>query len=278
MRRITHLSLSATLPALFSTVLLMAGMLPVSAVRAVELQNEIIYSARATELAPVIAPMAAPEGGVTVYQDQLIIRSTPEKIALIRDTLKKLDRPLKNLRVSVRYLQEQSESRRSIGADGRVRIGNGDVSGRVNVQAGDSQRQSQRRNEYGITASEGSTVFVATGQDIPVLSVVSAGMNGNGAVIGNSYVPVQSGMEVTPRLQPDGHVMLAIRFRQAEADRRGIINSASTETQIQASLGQWTPLSQVTQSVEVSSSGLTSQSQQQKSSRAPLEILVEEAP
>lgn len=274
MRRITPLSLSA----IFSAVLLLAAMLCLPAAQAVELQNEIIYSARATELAPVIAPMAAPEGGVTVYQDQLIIRSTPEKIALIRDTLKKLDRPLKNLRVSVRYGQEQSESRRNIGADGRVHIGNGDVSGRVNVQARDDQRQSQRRDDYSITASEGSTVFVATGQDIPVLSVVSGGMNGNGAVIGNRYVPVQSGMEVTPRLQPDGHVMLAIRFRQAEADRRGIINSASTETQIQASLGQWTALSQVTQSVEVNRSSLTGQSQQQKNSRAPLEILVEEAP
>lgn len=239
------------------------------------LQTDIVYSSRATELAPILNPMAAPEGGVTAYQDQLLIRSTPEKIALIRDTLKKLDRPLKNLRVSVRYRQTQSESRRDIGAKGQVRIENGDVSGRVVAGAQDRQRQSQRDSNYSITASEGASVFIATGQDIPVLSVIPGQ---NGTVIGNQYVPVQSGMEVTPRLQPDGHVMLAIRFRQAEADRRGIINSASTETQIQASLGQWTALSQVTQSVEVSSSGLASQSQQQQSSRAPLEILVEEAP
>jgi type II secretory pathway component GspD/PulD (secretin) len=273
MRRIMHFFSTASL-----TALLLALVLPMPSAQAVELQNEIIYSARATELAPVIAPMAAPEGGVTVYQDQLIIRSTPEKIVLIRDTLKKLDRPLKNLRVSVRYRQDQEESQRNIGADGRVRIENGDVSGRVNVQAQDRQRQSRRSNDYSITASEGSAVFIATGQEIPVLSIVQGNNINGGTVIGHPYVPVQSGMEVTPRLQPDGHVMLVIRFRQAEADHRGIINSASTETQIQASLGQWTALSQVTQSVEVSSSGLASQSQQQKSSRTPLEILVEEAP
>lgn len=242
---------------------------------AVELQTEIIYSLRADELLPVITPLAGPEGSVSVYRDQLIIRATAQNLDVIRDTLTKIDRPLKNLRISVRRQQQQSESSQDIGAQGEVHIRNGKVSGHINAQADTSQRQSRSNNSYSITASEGAAVMIATGRDVPSLTVVS---NAGSTVFSQQYIPVQSGMQVTPRLQADGQVILSMSFRQATLNSgRGVIYSEATQTQIRTRLGQWTPLSQIESSISITGSGQASPYQQQGSSSTPLEILVEEA-
>ncbi|MDI1302976.1 MAG: hypothetical protein PSX71_13810 [bacterium] len=256
------------------------GLLASPCAKADEAQTEIIYSTRAAELAPVLAPFAEPEGSVSAYQDQLIIRATPAKLATIRDTLKKLDRPLKNLRISVRRQQQDSSSRKTIGANGRVHIRNGDVSAGISVRADEENEQSQGSGRYSISALEGATVFIATGSDIPVLTVSSTR---NGTVTGNGYVPVESGMQVTPRLMPDGNVMLDIDFRQASlANQRGVINRDTTQTRLQIPLGRWTALSNIDQSrsssVNTSSFGLPARQQESRSSSTPLEILVEELP
>lgn len=256
---------------LFLALLFLPALSP--AASAQDLQTEIVYSTRADELAPLLSAMAGPDGSVAAYRDQLIIRATPDKLPLILDNLKKLDRPLKNLRVTVRRQATQNSSQRELGANGKVRIQNGDVSGRVDVRAQDQQRQSSGSNEYSVTATEGSSVLVNTGSDVPYLTVSASGN------LGQQYVPVQSGMQVTPRLQPDGRVLLDVRFQQAElANRQGMVNREGTQTQIQSVLGQWTALSNIEQSVQVSGSGIASQYKQQSSSRIPLEIRVEEVP
>lgn len=257
--------------------LLLPGLVITNA-QAEDTQTDIIYSTRAAELAPVLAPFAEPEGSVSAYQDQLVIRATPAKLATIRDTLKKLDRPLKNLRISVRRQQQGSSIRKTIGAKGQVEIRNGDVSARISARADEENEQSQGSGRYSISALEGATVFIATGSDIPVLTV-----SRNGTVTGNGYVPVESGMQVTPRLMPDGNVMLAIGFQQASlANQRGVINREATQTQLQVPLGRWTALSSIDQSssssVNTSSFGLPARQQESRSSSTPLEILIEELP
>lgn len=239
------------------------------------LETDIIYSTRTHELQPLLADLAAPEGSVGVYRDQLIIRATPDKLELIRDTLKKIDRPLKNLRISVRRQQQQSQHSRETGVRGKIGWHDNEARGRIVLDAEDDRSQRRDSNSYSITALEGSTVFIATGTEIPTLSIVSVG---NGLVIGNQYVPVQSGLQVTPRLQPDGHIVLSIHFQQAELAAGGGIASDTTQTQIQARPGQWTPLSRIEQSLQRQGSSLTKRHQQWETSSLPLEILVEEMP
>ena len=266
------------LASLLKTVLLMASLTP--AANAEDSQTEIIYSTRAAELVSVLAPFAQPEGSVSAYQDQLIIRATPAKLTLIRDTLKTLDRPLKNLRISVRRQQQGTSSSKNIGAKGDVRIRNGDVNADVRVRAREENSHSQGSDRYSISAVEGSTVFIATGSDIPVLTATSTT---SGTVVGNQYVPVQNGMQVTPRLMQDGNVMLAVDFQQASlGNRRGMINRERTQTQMQIPAGHWTALSQIDQSrsssVSSSSVGVPGKQQESRSSSTPLEILVEVLP
>lgn len=268
------------LASLWRTLMPMPLLIPLLAstnANAEETQTNIIYSTRAAELAPVLTPFAEPEGSVSAYQDQLIIRATPAKLATIRDALKKLDRPPKNLRISVRRQQQSTSRSKTLGANGKVQIRNGDVSARISVRTDEENEQSQGTDRYSISAVEGATVFVAAGSEIPVLAVSSTLIDN---MTGNQYVPVQSGMLVTPRLMPDGKVMLAIDFQQAAiANYRGVISREATQTQLQIPLGRWTVLSQLDQSrsssVNTSSFGIPVNQQESRSSSTPLEILVE---
>src|SRR6218665_288458 len=131
-----------------------------SLLHAQDLQTEIIYSTRANELAPIISGMAGPEGGATAYRDQLIIRATAEKMPLLLQHLKQLDRPLKNLRVTVRRQLTQDSSSRALDASGNVRIENGSVGGNFDIKAKDNKNQRRSTDEYSITASEGSSVMI----------------------------------------------------------------------------------------------------------------------
>lgn len=241
-----------------------------------ELQTEIVYSTRVNELAPIITGMAAPEGGATAYRDQLIIRATPEKMPLLLEHLKQLDRPLKNLRVTVRRQLTQASSSRALDADGNVRLENGNVSGNVDITARENQNRRSSNDEYSITASEGSAVMIHTGSDIPYLTVINS--NTQMTALGQQYVPVQSGMQVTPRLQPDGRVMLDISFQQAAPGHSGNIRREGTQTQLQTRLGEWTTLSGIEHSVSMQGSGIASQYRRESKSSRPLEIRVEELP
>jgi type II secretory pathway component HofQ len=240
-----------------------------------EPRTEIIYSTRADELQPVLAPLAEPDGQVSVYRDQLVIRATPEKMAQIRALLEKLDRPLKNLRISVRRQQEAHSSSSGITGRGRVAVRDGKAGGRIDLQAGQQQDSTQGETRYSLMAREGDTVFISTGTDIPVLSVARSGKDR--IVAGQVYVPVHSGVEVTPRLQPDGRAVLDISVQQAEVGRAGI-QREQTQTVLAVRLGEWTPLSRIEHSASGQQSGPAGRRQWQSHSSVPLEILLEELP
>jgi hypothetical protein len=241
-----------------------------------EMQTEIVYSHRADEIAPLLASLAAPEGTVTAYKDQLIIRAPAEKMPVLLDSLKQIDRPLKNLRISVRPQQTISAYGATVGAQGHLKIQGRQIAGGVDIHAQAQEAQKIRQDYYSVTTTEGASVQIATGSVQPSLTVINS--NTQMTAFGQAYVPAQSGMMVTPRLQPDGRVMLDIRFQQQASERKGSIQSASVQSQIQTRLGEWTPLSTIEQSIRVAGSDMARQSQRRSQSSMAIEILVEELP
>lgn len=250
--------------------------LSLTKVLAEELQTEIIASHRASELVSILAPMAAPEGSVSVYQDQLIIRAIPARLKLIRDTLATLDRPLKNLRISARYQQTTARQSRGAGINGNVIIQNGHTGGSARIHAEDRDERRQDNSQYSITALEGSSVQIATGQDVPYLSVIH--QTPHQTVMGREYIPVQSGMFVTPQLQADGNVVLEISFQQADSGRSGTISRDATTSRVLLTPGQWTKLSSIDQNLDQQGSNIGQHYRQQQQSQNPLEIRIDVLP
>ncbi|MCD6061696.1 MAG: hypothetical protein K0S16_2007 [Moraxellaceae bacterium] len=204
-----------------------------------------------------------------------MIRATPEKLAEIRAVLEKLDRPLKNLRISVRRRATASTEGSGVTGRGRVTVRDGKAGGRVDIRAGSDSRNTQDEQRYSIAAIEGETVFIATGSEIPV-PVVSSTPRGE-ILAGPVYVPAQSGFEVRPRLQPGGSVLLEVTVQQAEPGP-GAIRREVTRTQVQARLGAWTTLAGIEREESLRQEGLSGRVERQRHSSVPIEILVEELP
>src|SRR5690348_2631675 len=76
----------------------------------------------AEQVIPVLRPLVEPGGALTGQYNQLIVRSSPENLAQIRQVLDSIDRPQRRLMVSVRF-DNTADSARS-GIDGGVRISN----------------------------------------------------------------------------------------------------------------------------------------------------------
>lgn len=237
----------------------------------------VIPSARADELVPILAPMAAPEGGVSVWQDQLIIRATPEKLARIRETLRAIDKPLRNLTVHVRHAGIEAKRQQSFGAEGSVVIRNGHAGGRLEIQADDRHMKERHQSEYSMRALEGSTLFIATGTDVPVITFAH-GPEGTGFTQG--YVPVQSGMRVTPRILPDGMVLLTVDFQEASLSMSppGAINRSGASSQLKIRADEWTVFGNISSREFQQQSGVFGHSRISTSRHAPLEIKVDVDP
>lgn len=243
---------------------------------AADIELAIIPSDRADELVSILAPMVAPEGSVSAWQGQLIIRATAEKMALIKSSLDTLNKPLRNLLVQVRRRGTVASSQQSLGAAGRVVIRDGDVSGNVTIRAGDEQTQQQNQSAYSVRAIEGSTLFIATGSDIPVVTYAY----GPGGSVTQEYVPVQSGMMVTPQLLADGTVLLAVAYQEASMSPvgHGVINRSGVASQTKLNLNEWTPFGAISAQESRQQSDVASRSRQSSTVNVPLEIRVEVLP
>lgn len=260
------------MPRLLHCLLLLCWLAPPASAAVLEI--DVLHSNRAAELQPVLAPLAAPEGHVSVYQDQLVVRATPEKLALIRDTLRQLDRPLQNLRISVRRAAQADSRREGVAARGEVDLGQDRPSARLRVEAGRQRTQAQRQQHYAITAQEGSTVFIASGSEVPVLQLATT--PAGTIVAGTVHVPVQSGFRVTPRLQPDGYVQLEIEVEQADLGPGRTLRREALGTRLRVPPGSWVPLGSTAFSETVH--GNAGRQTQSRTLQAPLEVLVEPLP
>ena len=178
------------------------------------------------ELVAIVRPLVPAPGSVSVVDNQLVINSTPNKIAQIKRMLAKVDRPPKNLMVTVRY-----------GVKGEIPEGE-DADRRLHT------RYSTERVRDSLRARvlEGHEVFVTTGESVPVASNSRAlfGVGVIAAVPGVEYRDVSSGFYLRPRLN-GRRVTIDVFAHRAQLSRwgGGRIDSQETATLISGFLGEW---------------------------------------
>lgn len=251
--------------------LLLGSLLLASAgLQAAPTEIRVVPSNRAAELLPILSPLVGPDGSVSAYQGQLIIKATPEKQRELESLLKQLDRPLRNVMISVRRTGSESSSERGINTDARISYpGNS----RIRIGVKDNN---QTRNDNSVHSSrtlENTATLIDTGEAIPV-PVISHGPGGT--TIGSSYQDVMRGFEATPQILPDGRVRLEIRYRYENAQARSrVINSQSADSVLMVSPGQWQSMGGVSESSSSTQSGILSRETRQSQRELPLEVKVD---
>ncbi len=249
----------------------------------------------AEKVAPLVQDLLGSGDSISVYKNKIIIRTDRANHIEIQRILDEVDRPPRNLLVSLRRSDQHQTTARGVetSADyvednSGVRVERGEGDNNVVIYRGSS---TDRRVEMRVmprnsisTASDGSVHqvrvlegeegYISLGQEAPVREQI---VTMNGVSSTTHYKPVTSGIYVVPKLQRD-KVYLEISSHSQKMkgnNAQANIEVSTLNTVISAPLGLWTPLGGVDQGVKQSSSGIMYSTRKQGQQDLGYEIKVD---
>ncbi len=253
-----------------------------------EMQIFDLHFRRADEVIPVLQPLLDPGDALTGTDDKLFVRAGPAALARIVQALEVVDRPQRQLLITV----GQGRVTELAAADvrGSATVSSGDVSVGVNRPPGTDtsaqivvagrRQQADLHNVSSVRAIEGMEAYVAVGQQIPFTSTdVAQGWGGAVVQTSTTYRDVSTGFYAIARLNGD-LVTLSISPRQQSYDRAlgGTIHTAGTDSTVMARLGEWVELGAVRESGSSSGGGLLAWGRHTEQSQYSVWLKVDESP
>jgi type II secretory pathway component GspD/PulD (secretin) len=217
----------------------------------------------AAEVMPILQPMLAPEGSISGFQGQLVVRTTPANLNEIKSMLAGLDTAPRQLVITVRQEAEGSRSRSaaeasgSVGGDhgrvtvpgspdprgGNVVLRNGDDT--VRLRALEESGELSERGTQSVRVMEGREAFLRIGQLAPVRErqvqrSVVGGRVVEQVVETTQYREAASGIYVLPRVAGERVTLDISAQREALArSPQGSISTQGVVTTVSGRLGEW---------------------------------------
>jgi type II secretory pathway component GspD/PulD (secretin) len=202
----------------------------------------------ARELAPIVQSMLSPDGSVTVSErvNSLVIVDSPDAIQRVRAYLDQFDKPLKQVRIRVRFYEQRSGEAGSVSARGRV---SGDdwhaaAGGRrkdgADISVEEGRRQRANFSEHAVIATAGQAAYIIAGKEIPyhdswpdLSRRYGSGVN---TVV---FQVIETGFEVTPTIFQDS-VLVRIVPRMAYGDDKdAVVRFYGAQTEVTVPFGRW---------------------------------------
>lgn len=261
-----------------SVLLLLVLLLPVSLTQATDEQVNEIYETYlpAEKLVPVLQPMLGPEDRITPFRNKLIVRAPRHRQDNILELLEELDRPLRNILISVRYgnsVSGESSARdidvRYRDADRGVRIDAGaQPDDQVVVYKGSSrddkiQVRAVSKNRFStenentlsqIRVLEGTQGFLQVGKEMPQNQFVLLHPAGFGNT--TEYRMVGSGIYVVPQIVKDKvRLELFTSQQKPQSGNRNVIEKTDAQSVLLVEPDVWTPFAGTNTSVQSQGSG-----------------------
>jgi type II secretory pathway component GspD/PulD (secretin) len=265
-------------------LLLVAGVAAAQSLEVIELRYRL-----AGEVIPVLQPLVEPGGVLTGEGRHLFVRSSPANLAQLRAAIDALDRPPRQLVITV------GQETTAAGAESRVRgsvsVQGGDVGVGVNAPpgagtgaaVGASSRQQDERfgNVSSVRVLEGSETWIAVGQIVPITTTqLRPGWRGPVVTTETVQRNVSTGFFATPRVSGD-RVRLEISPRQQRVSGSGwgtTVETAGVATTVEGRIGEWLPLGAVQDSTDGRTGGLLVWGQRSSESQYAAWVRVAEVP
>jgi type II secretory pathway component HofQ len=239
----------------------------------------------AEEIIPLIKPFVDQNDTITGVGNQLILRTSPERLADIQKILDKFDRPPRRLVIHVRQGRLTEGERKQLSAGI-----NADIGEHVTVEAGEKAnsntlrlsartRHTRRDNDISqhIQTLEGKAAFIATGKIIPIQeqsTYIARGRIHQQQT--TRFQDATTGFYVTPRLNED-RVTLQISPHMHQATRpNGTLEIQQASTTLSGRLGEWIAVGGAQQSSNQHGTGLTRYRSTQNESNSQIYLRVEE--
>lgn len=243
-----------------------------------------LKSRQVSEMIPLLRPFVEADGSIAGMNNQLIIRTSPHNLQEIRKILQRLDRPPRDLMISVRQVDAANLVRQRSQADINAMIGKGKV---IVGQQGDREglryrlRESTTRSDRDIThrlrVNEGYPAFIATGQAIPLAEQTTI-IDGRTVYQQRStrYRQLSSGFYVTPRLNGDQVTLEISPGMERLAGEQGVYTTQEAHTRVSGPLGEWITIGGVSQLAGNSRNGVLNEARTSHADDRLIQVQVEE--
>ncbi|HQN64081.1 MAG TPA: nodulation protein NolW [Methylophilus sp.] len=209
----------------------------------------------ASDLLPAVDQMIGEQGSANAIDNQLILRTTPERMRDIEALVSKMDTARINRRITVSTGSSLQSEQTEIAARGTAKVGkikitvSNDRQSRFNtgrVEVEQNRRDIHQTSQQFISVMDGERAYIRTGQIIPFTQ--------EWITLTRRYVQVErfsdwreisTGFAVQPRTIGDsatGQIELEITPRIARTDGQGILDFEELSTVVRTSLGAWVDL------------------------------------
>lgn len=213
------------------------------------------------EMIPLIQPFVGPEGTVTGMHNQLIVRTTPERMTEVRRILDQFDRPPRRLLIHIRETSPITASDKGfeISSDReRVKIGRPGESA-IRLKHYDTRGSSDSVRT--LQALEGSATLILSGSSQPFIS----GRSFHPAPYPNSHTEYQyrnidSGFYATAHLIGDRVRIEITTQRENLLQDRQTISRRESQSSVSGELGEWIPLATLSSKQQQREAGIAMRS------------------
>lgn len=193
-----------------------------------------------------------PSGGnVMVYQDRLVINTTPQNYAQVSQLIRQLDKMPQILTVAVQVGQNSSTYQ-------NTGYGNIDVINRqvyINGRWRNSQSQTMSNQLYQVQTLSGKPASIGLAQILSTPTVIVNGSrrgysnNYPQVLIGNTLLSANQGISVIPTTLPNGQIQVQIEEANDKFGRlsgQTVVREQNLSTTITVNPNQWTTIGYVT--------------------------------
>jgi type II secretory pathway component HofQ len=192
--------------------------------------------------------------------NKLVIKAPPRRVHEIRQLLAELDRPPRQLRITVGKGDDDLQGSRGYNASADIRLGDNSQisinspgrpvdSSRAQLQLRDRSSTTIRSSQQFVQAMEGQPAFISSGLRVPLRT--TEGYYGAGAPYYRSRTQlhdVTGGFYVVPRVSGEIVTLEIMQHDDRPGQHRGVIDTQRVNTRVQGRLGDWIDLGGLDQS------------------------------
>ncbi|AUM14755.1 hypothetical protein [Ketobacter alkanivorans] len=228
----------------------------------------------AKNLIPILEPLLGEDDRITAYGNKLFVKASPAAQDEILRILEEVDRPLKNVQISLRYASNAELESQNNSSDADIVVFKGSSrSSEVQIETVSKNRFSTRNDtvDHQIRVLEGEQGVLEVGQDVPISQFVF--LSPFQSASSTEYRSVSNKLFVVPQITKD-----RIRIEVYTTNQRLQRNSANKVEKVQAQSvlvvepGEWTPLAGSSQSASHSSDSINHSTRRSGSSGKTLQI------
>jgi len=239
-----------------------------------------LYNRPASEVQPLIESLLDYSDKVLADGSNLIVSTTPDRLAEIKQLINQLDTPINNLIITV--LQSRSSSADELNAAARAHVHADDASrfsGRIAGHVYQTQGQNTDENSQTLRTLEGNTAYIKTGNMHPVENVnIDMPFYGYPSISSQTqFIEASTGFAVTPRLAGD-QVILEVSPWSDRMNARGQLQTQGAQSTLRINLGEWVELGGIDESNDSSGYGTLSRTRQTRQDRLRILVKVDKTP